>query len=74
MYKLVTRYTLVGFRNETDPVTHTHHMALKPIPGVPHDFASEQAAFEWALGNHDDMRHYPEFVVLPVHRMVLSDV
>ena len=74
MYKIVTRYTLVGFRNETDPVNHTHHMILKPVPDAPHDFYSEQAAFEWALANHDDMRHYSEFVVLPVHHMVLSDL
>lgn len=73
MYKIVTRYILVGFRNETDPVSHAHHMALKPVPGAPHDFAAEQAAFEWALSNHDEMRHYHEFVVLPVHRMVLTD-
>ncbi|UOQ99799.1 hypothetical protein MUN81_09945 [Hymenobacter sp. 5317J-9] len=72
MYRIVTKYTLVGFRDETDPVNHTHHMALKPLPGVPHDFDTEQAALDWALNNHEDMRRYREFVVLPVHHMVLT--
>jgi hypothetical protein len=72
MYRIVTKYTIVGFRNETDPVNHTHHMALKPVAGAPHDFETEQAAFDWALGNHEDMRHHREFVVLPVHHMVLT--
>ena len=72
MYKIATKYSLLGLRHENDAVTHTQHLALKPIPGVPQAFDSEQAAFDWALGNHDDMRHYPEFVVLPVHHMVLT--
>ncbi len=72
MYRLVTKYTLVGFRQETDSVNNTHHLALKPVPNAPHDFETEQAAIEWALSNRDDMRHHPEFVVLPVHHMVLT--
>ncbi len=68
MYRLVTKYTLLGFR----PDPETHSMLLKSIPGVPSDFETEQAAFDWALNNHEDMRHYPEFVVLPVHHAVLT--
>jgi len=73
MYKIVTRYTLLGLRPETDPAHHTLGMVLRPVPGVPHDFPTEQAAFDWALGNHDDLRHHREFVVLPVHHMMLAD-
>jgi hypothetical protein len=73
MYKIVTKYALLGLRHEHDAANHTHNQMLKPIPGAPHDFDTEQAAFDWALGNHDDMRHRLEFVVLPVHHMVLAD-
>ena len=73
MYKIVTKYTLLGLRNENDPITHTHSMVLKPVPDAPYNFESEQAALDWALGNHDDLRHHREFVVLPVHHMVLAD-
>jgi hypothetical protein len=73
MYKIVTKYALLGLRDEADSTTHTHHMMLRPIIGAPNHFDTEEAAYEWALGNHDDMRHHKEFVVLPVHHMVLSD-
>ncbi|GAB2716734.1 hypothetical protein GCM10011495_33520 [Hymenobacter frigidus] len=73
MYKIITKYTLLGLRHENDLASHTHNMVLKPVPEAPDSFATEQAAFDWALGNHDDLRHHPEFVVLPVHHMVLSD-
>ncbi|GAA3960042.1 hypothetical protein [Hymenobacter antarcticus] len=72
MYRIVTKYSLLGLRNETDPVHQSNYMVLKPISGVPHEFETEQAAFDWALNNHEDIRHYPEFVVLPVHRAVLT--
>ena len=74
MYKIITKYTLLGLRHENDPTTHTHSMVLKPVSDAPHDFESEQAALDWALGNHDDLRHHREFVVLPVHHMVLADI
>ena len=73
MYKIITKYTLLGLRHENDTANHTQSMVLKPVPDAPHDFETEQAAFDWALGNHDDMRHHREFVVLPVHHMVLAD-
>jgi hypothetical protein len=68
MYRLVTKYTLLGLR----PDNETHTLVLKLIPNVPHDFETEQDATDWALSNHDDMRHHPEFVVIPVHHMVLT--
>ncbi len=73
MYRLVTKYTLLGLRPDSETVGHMHNLMLRPIAGTPHDFDTEQAAIDWALGNHDDMRHHREFVVLPVHHMVLSD-
>ena len=73
MYKIVTKYTLLGLRNENDPVTQSHSMVLKPVQDAPNNFESEQAALDWALGNHDDLHHHLEFVVLPVHHMVLAD-
>jgi hypothetical protein len=68
MYRLATKYTLLGLRHDHD----TNSMMLKPIPGVPQDFHSEIAATDWALSNHNEMRHHPEFVVIPVHHMVLT--
>ena len=73
MYKIITKYFLLGLRHENDLAGHAHGMLLKPIAGVPHDFETEQAAFDWALSNHDEMRHHREFVVLPVHHTVLID-
>ena len=73
MYELVTKYALLGVRPEAEPSGHLLHLALRPVPGAPHDFASEEAARQWALNNHDEMRHHREFVVLPVHHLVLSD-
>ncbi len=72
MYKLVTKYVLLGMRNEVDQLSHPH-LALVPIPNAPQGFQTEQQAHDWALNNHDDMRHHRDFVVLPVHHMVLSD-
>lgn len=72
MYKIVTKYTLLGLRRETDHSNHVE-LALRPIPGVPAEFNSEQAALDWALSNHDDFRHYPEFIVQAVRHMVLTD-
>jgi hypothetical protein len=72
MYKIVTKYALLGFRPENDSLGQAQ-MILKPIVGTPHDFETEEDAHDWALNNHDDMRHHREFVVLPVHHMVLTD-
>ena len=72
MYRLVTKYFLLGLRHEGDSLAHPH-MALTPILNAPREFQTEQEAFDWALNNHDDMRHHRDFVVLPVHHMVLTD-
>ncbi|GAB3578453.1 hypothetical protein [Hymenobacter daeguensis] len=72
MYRIVTKYKLLGLRNEHEAAHQHNHMVLRPIAGVPEAFDTEQAAFDWALGNHDDLRHHPEFVVMPVHHMVLT--
>lgn len=72
MYRIVTKYKLLGLRNEHDADHQHQHMMLRPIAQATEDFETEQAAFDWALANHDDLRHHPEFVVMPVHHMVLT--
>ena len=72
MYRLVTKYRILGLRHEHDTTHHINQMVIKPIDAVPQDFETEQAATDWALANHDDLLHHPEFVVMPVHHMVLT--
>lgn len=72
MYRLVTKYRIFGLRHEHDTTNHTNHMVLKPVSAAPQEFETEQTATDWALANHDDMLHHPDFVVMPVHHMVLT--
>lgn len=72
MYQLVTQYALHGLRRESDALGHAHLM-LMPIAGAPHAFETEQQARDWAVENHEELRHHREFVVLPVHHLVLGD-
>lgn len=72
MYKLVTKYILVGLRRENDLEGHAHLM-MTPIVGAPHDFDTEEQAHDWAVNNHDELRHHREFIVQPVHHLVLGD-
>lgn len=73
MHQLVTHFALFGLRLENDPVSHAPHQLLRPIAGAPPAFDTEAAALEWARRNHDELRHHPQFVVLPVHRLVMAD-
>ncbi|HEX8329738.1 MAG TPA: hypothetical protein VF629_19535 [Hymenobacter sp.] len=73
MYQLVTQYALFGLRLESDPVSHTPHQMLRPVAGAPPAFDTEADALAWARHNHDELRHHPRFVVLPVHHLVLAD-
>ena len=72
MYRLVTKYRILGLRHEHDAANHINQMVLKPVSAAPQEFETEKAATDWAIANHDDMLHHPSFVVMPVHHMVLT--
>jgi|GEM_PF-3507406 len=72
--RLLTKYRIFKLSHEpaTGHDTHATAWSFRPLVGEEeHEFDTEQQAHEWIADNPEIMIRCREFVIVPVHHLVL---